>query len=200
MGTGMLAASSTENHAHPNLGELFDHYGTDKTRSGYAGIYEDLYEHRRHEVTRVLEIGIGTLLPAAPSSMLGYAAPHYRPGGSLRAWRDYFPNATIWGIDTQHDTQFNEHRITTTLADSTNPAQLRRVLDGLDFDLIIDDGAHDPLSQVKTLNNLWSYRKPDGWYIIEDILGEPELGAILACAKYLGTAVVGPHRNLLAIS
>ena len=33
--------------------------------------------------------GIGTMLPGVHSSMVGFASPGYRPGGSLRSWRDF---------------------------------------------------------------------------------------------------------------
>jgi hypothetical protein len=75
--------------------------------------------------------------------MLGYALPGYRPGGSLRAWRDYFPRAQVLGMDVQPDTQFTEDRIRTCLCDSTNAEQVSeffRAHDHLAFDLIIDDG------------------------------------------------------------
>jgi hypothetical protein len=164
-----------------SLGQLFEKYGTDKVRSGYHTTYEPLLAGRRHTITAVLEIGIGTLDPAVRSSMVGYAAPHYQPGGSLRAWRDYLPNAIIVGIDTQPDTQFEEDRIFTLLADSTDPGQLDTVLQNLTFDLIIDDGDHHPRSQLHTLHNLWPRLRRGGHYIIEDILGPPPNIIVITC-------------------
>jgi hypothetical protein len=164
-----------------SLAELFDLYGTDKTRSGYHTTYEHLLAGRRDTITAVLEIGIGTLDPAVRSSMVGYAAPHYQPGGSLRAWRDYLPNAEIWGVDTQPDTQFTEPRIHTALADSTDPGQLDTALQNRTFDLIIDDGDHDPRSQLLTLNNLWPRVRRGGAYIIEDVLGPPPNIIVITC-------------------
>jgi hypothetical protein len=38
--------------------------------------------------------------------MVGYAGEGYKPGGTLRSWREFFPNATIYGIDVQPETQF----------------------------------------------------------------------------------------------
>jgi uncharacterized NAD-dependent epimerase/dehydratase family protein len=61
--------------------DIFTGYDTDK---GYHHTYEIPYqrelESRRKDVKGVLEIGI------------------YH-GGSLKAWRDYFPNATVVGMD-----------------------------------------------------------------------------------------------------
>jgi hypothetical protein len=164
-----------------SLGHLFDLYGSDKTRSGYHKTYEPLLASRRTTITAVLEIGIGTLDPAVRSSMVGYAAPHYQPGGSLRAWRDWFPNAMIIGVDTQPDTQFSEGRIHTRLADSTNLGELDTALQNLTFDVIIDDGDHDPRSQLITLNNLWPRVRRGGHYVIEDVLGPPPNLIVITC-------------------
>ena len=37
------------------------------------------------------------------------------------------------------------------------------------FDIIIDDGSHWDECQQKTLQNLWKFVKPGGFYIIEDV-------------------------------
>ena len=155
------------------LKALFNMYGTDKgSPHGYDLVYEPLLRDRRESVQHVLEVGIGTLSPGAPSSMAGYAEPWYSPGGSLRAWRDYFPNAVIWGLDTQPDTQADHtfgDRIVTKLADSTDNAQVDAAVAGLSFDLIIDDGLHTFEAQVATLRNLWPRVKPGGYYVVEDM-------------------------------
>jgi glycosyltransferase involved in cell wall biosynthesis len=155
-----------------DLAALFTHYGSDKTANGYAELYEMLFRDQRHGITRVLEIGIGTMIPGAASSMVGYAGPGYRPGGSLRAWRDYFPNATVYGADTQPDTQiYNEDRIITLLCDSTNRYQVDSLVRPMElFDVIIDDGSHRLDDQKRTLENFFPLLKPGGIYIVEDII------------------------------
>lgn len=186
-----------------DLRALFERYGTDKADSGYDVSYRALFDHRRDTVRAVLEIGIGTLDPTAHSSMVGYAAPHYTPGGSLRAWRDYFPRAIVYGIDVQPDTQFVEERITTTLADSTDARQLDAALGDLRFDLIVDDGDHHPDSQVRTLHHLWPRVVPGGVYVVEDVIGEPEIHRLVRAATGLPgtlTATVGPTGRLLVIT
>jgi predicted O-methyltransferase YrrM len=138
----------------------------------------------------MLEIGIGTMLPGAMSSMLNYALPGYKPGGSLRAWRDFFPNGNILGADIQWDTQFSEDRITTIIADSGNREELDRKLgDERTFDIIIDDGWHWDENQVKTMRNLWHRVRPGGYYIIEDILTDARIATDLRgqIAEIIGT-------------
>src|SRR5215831_13779827 len=103
----------------PDLAQLFHQYGSDKDRNGYAPCYAALLTPRRESIRSVLEIGIGTMIEGVPASMRGYALGHYSPGGSLRAWRDFFPHADVVGVDIQPDTQFSDDRITTHLADST---------------------------------------------------------------------------------
>lgn len=156
-----------------DLGQLFVKYGSDKDINGYTPIYHTLFTRMRQDPIRFLEIGIGTMIPGVPSSMVGYSRPGYKPGGSLRAWRDFFTNGEIHGADIQPDTQFtDEPNITTHLCDSTNPesvADFMKKLGDVKFDIIIDDGSHIDTNQLKTLLNFYSYVKDGGFYIIEDI-------------------------------
>ena len=93
----------------------------------------------------------------------------YLPGASLRAWRDYFQNANVYGGDIQTDTQFSEDRIKTFLFNSQDRTACNKTLGDLTFDIIIDDGDHDALSQIKTAYNLMHRVNKGGYYIIEDI-------------------------------
>jgi SAM-dependent methyltransferase len=152
-----------------DLGDLFNTYGSDKDRNGYTPVYDSLFKHIRTDDIALLEIGIGTMIPGVQSSMVGYALPGYAPGGSLRAWRDYFVKGQIVGIDIQPDTQFTDDRITTALANSSDKSALDAVLGDKTFDIIIDDGLHWDETQMATLRNLWDRVRPGGFYIIEDI-------------------------------
>lgn len=161
------------NSRHLDLGQIFRYYGTDKDVNGYTSIYHTLFDHLKEEPITFLEIGIGTLIPNTPSSMLGYGGPGYKSGGSLRAWRDYFVNGKIIGIDIQPDTQFsNEPRIVTYLYDSTDLAKVEEFIEKYGknkFDIIIDDGSHLDSNQLKTLSNFYPHLKDNGIYVIEDI-------------------------------
>ena len=150
------------------LRTLFDTQGTDK--GWYSDFYEILLRDRREELRSLLEIGIGTLAPGENASMFGHAADHYKPGGSLRAWRDYLPNAEIVGLDCQPDTQFSDERIRTLLCDSTDAASAAGALATLPkFDAIIDDGSHVAEDQLATLRNFYPALRPSGFYFIEDV-------------------------------
>ena len=154
------------------LHNLIEHYGSDKNLSQYTPIYELIFKHKRNISGNILEIGIGTLLPDIPSTFIGNPRhyPHYKPGGSLRVWRDYFPNAHVFGGDIAEDCMFEEERITTFLFDSTNKTHCDKALGALQFEIIVDDGLHTKEAQVSTLGNLWSRLKSGGIYVIEDIM------------------------------
>ncbi len=183
------------------LGQLFVMYGSDKDRHEYTAHYEAAFDKMRESPIELLEVGIGTMIPGAHSSMVGYALEGYRPGGSLRAWRDWFPHAQITGIDVQPDTQFTgEERITTLLGNSTDPLSLERALDaGKTFDIIIDDGSHYDTDQLATLANLWPRVRSGGYYVIEDITSynrlhteyRPLLSAMPDCREVLYHEIPG---------
>jgi hypothetical protein len=187
------------------LARLFGKWGTDKAFGYYPGVYECLFRQRRHEIRAVLEVGIGTMLPGAHSSMVGYAGPGYRPGGSLRAWRDYFPHAVICGLDVQPDTQFDdEERIVTRLCDSTDAAQVEPLMQGdfpKEFDIVIDDGSHYADDQLKSMFNIFPYLVEGGVYIVEDLLGDAfrrRLDIVRSISGDSPHFFLGPDSNLFA--
>ena len=159
---------------NPDIDDLLNKYASDKhSQNGYAPIYHGLFKHLRDAPISMLEIGIGTMLPNVYCSMYGHDLPGYRPGASLRAWRDYFahPDSTIHGMDVQPDTMItDEPKITTHLCNSTDLSALRDALVYAHrFDIILDDGSHIAEQQFLTLQNLWPFLKRNGLYVIEDV-------------------------------
>lgn len=135
------------------LGTLFTQYGSDKdTAHSYGPFYEELLSPIRESVTAVLEVGIAR-------------------GGSLRAWRDWFPHAVVVGIDNHADL-VHEDRIESFRADSTSEDELMAALGDRTFDLIVDDGCHWENEQKLTFALLWPRLRPGGMMIIEDIQSE----------------------------
>ena len=135
-------------------------YGTDKYPS-YTPFYDMLFNQTRLAVTRVLELGIGTV------GCMGHV-PGYRPGASLRMWRDYFPNAQITGVDIDQSVLFEEDRINTVLCNQSDLSGETYGWDKESFDLILDDASHSSADQHATLFQMLPYVKSDGIYIIED--------------------------------
>lgn len=156
-----------------DLSVLFRKYGSDKDINGYTPLYQTLFDHLQDREIFLLEVGIGTMIPGVPSSMVGFSMEGYRPGGSLRAWRDFFSKGIIIGMDIQKDTQFIEERIGTHLCDSTKKVEVDELFEGslnqMEFDIIIDDGSHCDQHQFLTLANLYPHLKSGGIYVIEDI-------------------------------
>jgi Methyltransferase domain len=152
------------------LGSLFDRYGSDKAGDHnyhlfYAGAFDD-----RCKVRSVLEIGVGTNNPSIVSTM-GRAG---RPGASLRAFREFFPSAHIFGADVDRGILFGEDRIDTCYVDQTDQASFAALSDltGGDLDLIIDDGLHAPNANLAVLVYALDHLAVGGWVVIEDIAAE----------------------------
>jgi tetratricopeptide (TPR) repeat protein len=142
------------------LDDLATKYGTDKGIWGYLPHYTRELEHRRHEVTQVLEIGI-----CGERDI-----PNNVTGASLWMWHDYFPGAHIHGIDIDPKWMIQADRISSYLGDQRSPESLRTIAaHGASFDLIVDDAIHDPDVQLVALRALLPFLKPDGLYVIEDV-------------------------------
>lgn len=159
-----------------NISYYFEKHLSDKGANGYSDVYDEVFSPRRNNEVTVLEIGIGTLV-VAHSNMLFWKDTHptYLPGASLRAFRDYFPNGYIYGIDVQVDCMFSEERIETYLLDSKDMRTTEMFFGSIKFDFVIDDGDHNYLSQIKTFENFFPRIKEGGAYILEDLESPSEL-------------------------
>jgi len=148
------------------LCQLARKYKTDKCHEFghfYTPVYYELLKDKKHTIKKVLEIGVG-----APEVM--HWLQDYKAGASLKMWRDFFPNAQIYGVDIAPTTMFKDDRITTFLLDSRKSKNMRWLINeiGNDIDLIIDDGCHRTASQLRTVRNIKPLVKKDAIYIIED--------------------------------
>lgn len=148
------------------LCELADKYQTDKggrstmyggvhgdTCHNYTPAYHAMFGDRRDSVLNVLEVGVNA-------------------GSSLRMWEEYFPRATIIGLDIRREVLFDNGRIRCFWADGGNPDTLRSAVadaGGGPFDLIVDDGSHEDHHQIRTAETLLPFLAKDGRYVIEDI-------------------------------
>ena len=172
---------------HPNYGELsilFDKYGSDKGSTmnfpgvnhiytwlphAYAYIYEQLFYDKKFEIKTVFECGIGSNNESIPFSMTKSG----KPGASLFAWRDYFPNATIYGADIDDKIEIKEDRIITGYMDQTNPETIDKyfaeVCQDKNFDIMIDDGCHTVDANICLFENAFKHLNKNGIYVIEDI-------------------------------
>jgi hypothetical protein len=93
----------------------------------------------------------------------------YRPGNSLRAWKEFFPNAEIYGCDIDPSTMIlGEDRITTFVLDQTT-FKLEDLEKFPLFDIIIDDGLHRDDVNLRTFIILQNKLKSNGLYVVEDL-------------------------------
>ncbi len=120
----------------------------------------------RNEALRILEIGLGTNNGDVVSTMGATG----KPGASLRAFRDFLPNAAIFGADIDRRVLFMEERIETFHVDQTQRRSFHQLADALGpLDLVIDDGLHSPNANIATMIFALEALKPLGTFIVEDI-------------------------------
>ncbi|NDG83802.1 MAG: class I SAM-dependent methyltransferase, partial [Proteobacteria bacterium] len=143
----------------PSLTDLAIRHQTDKWGLHfYTPHYERHFQHLRDEKINVLEIGVG-----------GYEDPH-KGGESLRMWRDFFPNASIYGIDIHNKSPHEGDRIRIFRGSQVDEAFLKRVVEEIGgIDLIIDDGSHLNSHIIETFKILFPLLKQNGIYAVEDI-------------------------------
>ena len=95
-------------------------------------------------------------------------------GGSLLLWSDYFPHATIYGVDSGQDARFKRcksstagnNRIKLYEASGYNPDLVNALPN---FDIIIDDGPHTKESHLQFLDLYVNKLNQGGVLIIEDV-------------------------------
>lgn len=178
-----------------SLNNIFENQGSDKNRNGYTCVYDSLWKNIRDRPLKILEIGVGCTL------LMG---DNYQPGASLRAWAEYFPNASIVGTDIAPEVvnlEFMNGRVSTHECNSTIPQQVNSFIEkmrtkfdiphGPLFDIIIDDGSHLEQHQIDTLFNLFPLLVDGGYYVLEDIGGDTRNLGYKSCSHFL------PPRNTI---
>ena len=163
------------------LNSLFDLYGSDKGTNDvlsvkpygwnahtYGDYYSRLFDHCVENFYNVFECGIGTNDTNIISNMGGNG----RPGASLRAWRDYFPKANIYGADIDKKILFEEERIKTFYVDQMKRETIKNLWEQINidnFDLIIEDGLHTFEAAINFFEMSINQLSNKGIYIIEDV-------------------------------
>ena len=146
-----------------DLDELGRKHGTDKSSLGkkggkensghdYLRMYSKFLEPRRDSARKVLEIGV-------------------QKGNSIRMWQEYFPFATIFGLDINPNAlRTSGPRIEIRLVDQSDAAALSAfaAAEG-PFDVIIEDGSHIWSHQITSLQTLLPHVTPGGVYVVEDL-------------------------------
>jgi predicted O-methyltransferase YrrM len=148
------------------LAEIVKKYGlsTDKTTGhSYGDFYDAEFARFRDRPISLLEIGV-------------------QFGESLRMWLEYFPDALrIYGVDK--DTS----RIWGTFPDNVvlvkADAYCSKTAEAFGrLDIIIDDGSHALIDQIKALRLYLPHLLPGGVLVVEDVQHPdwfPELSAVV---------------------
>lgn len=130
------------------LNEIGLKTGTDKSTVThcYLDNYERYLASWRDKEFTLLEIGVGN-------------------GSSIAMWREYFPNAKVFGIDVNPDCAGDGIFI----GNATDNLFLEKVLKEIgEPDVILDDGGHVGYETIKTFEYLFPRMQTGGYYIIED--------------------------------
>jgi len=127
--------------------EIFSKYDTDK--AFYSQAYEECFGNIREDIQVIFEIGVNR-------------------GGSVRAWKEYFPNALIVGLETHGHCYFEEERIKIEIGNATDLGFIDAVLAKYGWpDIVVDDGSHlssDIKASYKLLNQYTQL-----CYVMEDL-------------------------------
>jgi len=129
------------------LNEIGLKYGTDKaTTHFYMDTYEKHLQQWRDKEFVMIEIGVGN-------------------GSSIKTWKEYFPNARVYGIDINPDcagegifigNQGKVSFLSEVLVATGQPS------------LIIDDGSHVGGDMITSFEYLFPCMETDGIYVLED--------------------------------
>ena len=161
---------------HWELRRIANKYRSDKgdmyyNAHNYADIYEYLLKGLRNKPIRILELGllrhdVQALNPDGP----------YDDIPSLSMWREYFPQAEIYGFDiADFSTAPKLPNVTVIRGDMGSDNDLRALIEisGGGFDIIIDDASHASHHQQFALSRLFTHLTEGGIYFIEDLHFQP---------------------------
>lgn len=142
----------------PTLTALARKHGTDKWGTHrYTPHYAASLKHLRSTRFTLLELGIGGFTTSSSG------------GESLRMWKEYFPRATIVGLDIVDKSHVAEDCIEVYTGDQCDPEQLARIVaEHPDLRVVIDDGSHVPAHVLASFATLFPLLPMNGIYAIED--------------------------------
>lgn len=162
-------SNSKSNHI---LTDLMNLHGSDKggrnNHHNYSDYYSELFYNNKNNIKNFLEIGLGSNNTNIPSNMGSDGIPL----ASLRAWKDFFKNANIFGADIDKNILKNEDRIKTFYVDQTDPKSIKEMFEKIGikkFDIILEDGLHEFNANLCFFENSINFLEDDGTYIIEDV-------------------------------
>ena len=167
-------------------------YPTDKSpynedgslhKHAYTAIYDLLFSTFRYKSIKLAEIGILN-------------------NNSMKCWREYFPNAFLYGYEWNDD--FLKKAMIDNLpftfyhkmnVKDVNSIQKRTM--GFEFNIIIDDSTHEFNDQINIINNVYECLPRGGMLIIEDIFltaDESQYEKHITAPYSSGTFITANHK------
>lgn len=173
----------------------------------YTWFYQEIFKNIRNEKLNIFEMGVGV-----PNCMFSWA-------GSLKGWKEYFPNSTIHSADFDKEHLYCDDRITSYYVNQENKQSIKNMwnlIGDVMYDIIIDDGPHTEISNYLFYTNSINKLKKGGVYIIEDIsldfidnledcindynnINKLEMDMVKLIIKY-PPKFTHPHENLLKMN
>lgn len=127
-------------------------YRTDKaTLHNFCNEYEQFISNKK--ISTIIEVGI-------------------LKGESLRMWSEFYPEATIIGLDINPKSLINEGKIQSFLADQNDVVgTILPIVQKYNCSeiLFIDDGSHMWSHQIMTHTHVWNILQSGAMYIMEDL-------------------------------
>lgn len=132
--------------------DILARHDTDKnTTHSYGPVYERIFsEFNRDAEIDLLEIGVWR-------------------GASLAAWREYFPDATIIGVEKGNTLSLDCIDIEKDPKMSLVVSDIKDWVPSRKFDIVIDDGSHELSDVLWTASHYPQRLKNGGVLIIEDL-------------------------------
>lgn len=148
--------------------------GTDKVSGhAYHHIYHLYLRWMKHKPVKLLEIGLGCTMNTGSAS--------------IETWQTYFDDVDLWMADIDETCARKVQHMTKNtilLGDQSSERDLMRWVNtsGGQFDVIVDDGSHNPAHQIESFRVLFEHGLKDGGiYVVEDI----ESADRPTCAPYV---------------
>ena|SRR3990167_232587 len=128
------------------ISEILKKYNTDKNKEHHYGLaYDEIFsQFDRNAQLNILEIGT-------------------QKGESLLAWKEFFPNSRITGIDIIDLVPNKNPDINYVICD------INDYRTDEEFDIVIDDGSHWLKDLIHAVAYFTPKLKPNGVMIIEDV-------------------------------
>ena len=128
------------------LNTLFNKYQSDKEKHGYATFYETWLQNDPPKI--LIEFGV-------------------REGASLKAWREYFPETKIIGVDLFAEAPMPViEGVELIKGNQLDHELLYHIRNDIRPDVVIDDCSHNSRDQIVTFYSLFTQ---DMKYFVEDV-------------------------------